>query len=79
MKHYEMYTKEVMKHFKKPINMGKIKNPNGIGKVGNVVCGDVMYLYIKIKKNKGGEDIVSDIKFETFGCVAAIATSSMIT
>jgi len=79
MKHYEMYTKEVMKHFKKPINMGKIKNPDGTGKVGNLVCGDVMYLYIKIKKNKKGEDIVSDIKFETFGCVAAIATSSMIT
>jgi nitrogen fixation NifU-like protein len=75
----ECYSKEVMKHFKKPINVGKIKNPDGIGKVGNVVCGDVMYLYIKIKKNKEGKDIISDIKFETFGCIAAIATSSMIT
>jgi len=74
-----IYSKEVMKHFKKPTNMGKIKNPSGVGKVGNVVCGDVMYLYIKVKKNKKGKDMISDIKFETFGCVAAIATSSMIT
>ena len=74
-----IYSKEVMKYFKKPINMGRIKNPDGIGKVGNVVCGDVMYLYIKIKKNKKGKDVISDIKFETFGCVAAIATSSMVT
>jgi nitrogen fixation NifU-like protein len=74
-----MYSKEVMKNFKKPMNMGRIKNPDGVGKVGNVVCGDVMYLYIKIKKNKKNQDIISDIKFETFGCVAAIATSSMIT
>jgi nitrogen fixation NifU-like protein len=79
MRSYELYSKEVMKHFKKPINIGKIKNPDGVGKVGNVVCGDVMYLYIKIKKNKAGKDIISDIKFETFGCIAAIATSSMIT
>ncbi len=75
----ESYSKEVMKHFKNPINMGKIKNPDGVGKVGNVVCGDVMYLYIKIKKNKKDQYIISDVKFETFGCVAAIATSSMIT
>ena len=68
------YSKEVMKHFRRPKNMGKIKDADGIGKVGNVVCGDVMYLYIKVKKNK-----ISDIKFETFGCVAAISTSSMIT
>ncbi len=79
MRESESYSKEVMKHFKKPINVGKIKNPDGVGKVGNVVCGDVMYLYIKIKKNKEGKNIISDIKFETFGCIAAIATSSMIT
>ena len=79
MKSYGQYSKEVMKHFKKPINMGRIKNPDGIGKVGNVVCGDVMYLYIKVKKGKKGKYIISDVKFETFGCVAAIATSSMIT
>lgn len=80
---YELYSKEVMKHFKKPTNVGKIENADGVGKVGNVVCGDVMYLYIKVKKNKEGtdsmKDLISDIKFETFGCIAAIATSSMIT
>jgi len=74
-----LYSKEIMKHFKSPKNIGKIKNADGIGKVGNIMCGDVMYLYIKVKKNKKGKDIISDIKFETFGCVAAIATSSMIT
>jgi len=79
MRSYGPYTKEVMSHFKKPKNMGRIKNPDGVGKVGNVVCGDVMYLYIRVKKNKKGRDVISDIKFETFGCVAAIATSSMIT
>jgi len=79
MRSHGIYSKEVMKHFKKPINMGRIKNPDGVGKVGNVVCGDVMYLYIKVKKNKRGKDVISDIKFETFGCVAAIATSSMVT
>lgn len=70
------YTKKVMEHFKKPHNYGKIKNPDGIGKVGNIVCGDVMHLYIKIGK---GGDVIKDIKFETFGCVAAISTSSVIT
>lgn len=74
-----MYSKKVMSYFKKPHNYGKITNPDGVGKVGNVVCGDVMWLYIKIAKNKKGEEIISDIKFETFGCVAAIATSSAIT
>jgi len=84
-----MYTPKTLKHFKKPHNYGKIKNPDGIGKVGNIICGDVMWLYIKIGKNKkvppyqrgvkkGGE-IIKDVKFETFGCVAAIAASSVIT
>lgn len=63
-----------MKHFKNPENIGKIKNADGIGKAGNIVCGDVMWLYIKVKDNK-----ISDIKFETFGCVVAIAVSSMLT
>ncbi len=71
---HEMYTKEVLKNFKHPKNMGAIKNPDGIGKVGNQICGDVMWLYIKVKKNR-----IADIKFQTFGCVAAISTSSMIT
>lgn len=74
-----MYTQKTLKHFKKPHNYGKIKNPDGIGKVGNIVCGDVMWLYIKVAKNKKGEEVIKDIKFETFGCVAAIATSSVIT
>lgn len=73
------YTADVMEHFTAPHNYGKIKDPDGVGKVGNLVCGDVMWLYIKVSKNKSGKEIVKDIKFETFGCVAAIATSSAIT
>lgn len=68
-----------MAHFQKPHNYGKIKDADGIGNVGNLVCGDVMRLYIKIGKNRKKEEIIKDIKFETFGCVAAIATSSAIT
>ena len=74
-----MYTEEVLKHFKQPHNYGKINNPDGIGKVGNLRCGDVMWMYIKIGKNSQGKEIISNIKFETFGCVAAIATSSAAT
>ncbi len=74
-----IYTKKVIKHFKKPHNYGRMKNPDGAGKVGNVVCGDVMWLYIKVGKDKKGREIIKDIKFETFGCVAALATSSVIT
>lgn len=68
-----------MQHFQNPKNTGKLKNPDGIGKVGNIVCGDVMHLYIKVGKNKKNDNILKDIKFETFGCAAAIATSSIIT
>ena len=68
-----------METFKNPRNFGRMKNADGVGKIGNPVCGDVMHLYIKVGKNKKGEDIIKDIKFETFGCVAAIATSSIIT
>lgn len=74
-----MYTKKTLEYFKNPKNLGKIKNPDGVGKVGNIVCGDVMYLYIKVSQNKKGEEVIKDIKFETFGCVAAISTSSVIT
>jgi len=73
------YTKKVIEYFKKPHNYGRMKNPDGVGKVGNVVCGDVMWLYIKVGKDKKGKEIIKDISFETFGCVAAIATSSVIT
>ncbi len=73
------YSKEVMKNFMNPKNLGEIKNPDGIGKVGNPTCGDMMWLYIKVGKNTKGKEIIRDIKFRTFGCAAAIATSSMIT
>lgn len=74
-----LYTKKVLETFKNPHNYGKIKNADGIGKVGNIICGDVMWLYIKVGKNKKGEEVLKDIKFETYGCVAAISTSSTIT
>lgn len=73
-----LYSKEVMKHFKNPKNIGVIKNADGVGRVGNVRCGDIMELYIKVKKVKGKE-ILSDVKFQTFGCVVALAVSSMLT
>ncbi|MFN4226642.1 MAG: iron-sulfur cluster assembly scaffold protein [Candidatus Ratteibacteria bacterium] len=73
------YTEKVLEYFRNPKNMGRIENPDGIGKVGNPVCGDVMWIYIKVGKNEDGEEIIEDIKFETFGCAAAIATSSVVT
>ena len=73
------YSKEVIKHFSHPKNLGEIKNPDAVGIVGNPICGDVMKLYLKIAENKKGEEKIKDIKFQTFGCAAAIATSSMIT
>jgi len=79
MKEIGFYTKKVLEHFQKPHNFGKIKNPNAIGRAGNLVCGDVMQLYLKIEKDKKGREIIKDVSFETFGCVAAIATSSVIT
>jgi nitrogen fixation NifU-like protein len=69
-----MYTNKVMQHFREPKNMGEIENPDGVGKVGNIACGDVMWIYIKVK-----DDSIEDIKFKTYGCTAAIATSSMVT
>ena len=73
------YSKQVMKNFINPKNLGEIKNADGIGKIGNPTCGDIMWLYIDVDKNKKGQEIIKDIKFKTFGCAAAIATSSMIT
>ena len=67
-----------MQNFLHPKNMGEMKNPDGIGKVGNPICGDIMWIYIKVGKKKE-KDFIKDIKFKTFGCTAAIATSSMIT
>ncbi len=68
------YSTKVMDHVKNPRNVGEIDNPDGIGHVGNPVCGDIMELYITVKNN-----IITDAKFKTFGCGAAIATSSMVT
>jgi nitrogen fixation NifU-like protein len=73
------YTKEVIKHFSNPKNMGEMKNPDAIGILGNPICGDVFKVYLKIGKNKKNQEIIKDIKFQTMGCAAAISTSSMIT
>ena len=67
-----------MKHFRHPKNMGMIKNPDGEATVGNPVCGDIMKFYIKVEK-RGKKDYLTDVKFQTLGCAAAIATSSMMT
>ena len=69
-----MYTDKVLDHFRNPRNMGEIPDADGVGTVGNPVCGDLMTIYIKVKENR-----IADIKFKTFGCGAAVATSSMIT
>jgi len=71
---WSFYSDKVIEHFKNPRNVGEIENPDGIGHVGNPVCGDIMELYIKV--NNG---TIVDAKFKTFGCGAAIATSSMVT
>lgn len=70
-----MYTKKVMDHFSNPRNMGEIENPSGVGTVGNAKCGDIMRMYLDIDE-KG---IIQDVKFKTFGCGAAVATSSIAT
>jgi nitrogen fixation protein NifU and related proteins len=72
------YSKEVLNHFLRPHNQGVIKNPDGIGVVGNPVCGDIMKIYIRVGRNKKNEEIIENLKFETLGCAAAIATSSMV-
>jgi nitrogen fixation protein NifU and related proteins len=69
-----LYSDIVMDHFKNPRNVGVIENPDGVGEVGNAKCGDIMKIYLKIDN-----DIITDVKFETFGCASAIASSSMAT
>ena len=69
-----LYTDTVMDHFMHPRNVGEIANPSGVGEVGNAKCGDIMKMYLKIK-----DDRIEDVKFETFGCGSAIASSSMAT
>jgi len=73
-----LYSKKVMDHFQKPHNMGKFENPSGVGRVGNPVCGDLMELQIMVE-DKNGQEYIKDAKFQTFGCGAAIATSSIMT
>ena len=68
-----MYSKKALKHFKNPKFVGEIKKADGIGEIGNVKCGDIMRVYIKVKDNK-----ITDIKFKTYGCVAAIASSDVL-
>ena len=77
-----MYSKKVMEHFMNPRNAGEIEKADGVGIAGNMVCGDVMQIFIKVNKSADGNnkhDLIEDIKFKTMGCAAAIATSSMIT
>lgn len=69
-----MYSDKVMEHFKNPRNVGEIENPDGIGEVGNPKCGDIMKIFIKVK-----DGVIDDVKFKTFGCGSAIASSSMAT
>ncbi len=73
-----MYSDKVLDHFKNPRNMGEMKDADACGEYGNPICGDLMFIYIKVDR-RNGKDIINDISFQTFGCAAAIATSSMIT
>lgn len=70
----EAYSEKVMEHFRNPRNVGEMEEPDGIGHVGNPICGDILEIYIKVKN-----EIIVDAKFKTYGCGAAIATSSMVT
>ncbi len=69
-----MYTEKVMDHFSNPRNVGEIENASGVGEVGNASCGDIMRISLQVEN-----DVIKDVKFKTFGCGAAIATSSMVT
>ena len=74
-----MYTPQTIAHFRSPHNYGELKHPDGAGEAGNIICGDIMSLYIEVGKNKKGKEIITAVKFKTYGCAAAIATSSVIT
>ena len=68
-----------MKHFKNPQNVGEIENPSAVGEAGNIYCGDLMKFYLKIEKNKKGEEIIKEAKFKTMGCPVAVANTSLLT
>jgi len=74
-----VYSKELMRHFRYPQNIGRMKDFDGVGKVGNLLCGDVLWLYIKIDKDKKGKEIIKKASFLTLGCAVAIANSSLLT
>ena len=79
MKNQYTYSKRLMKHFKKPKHVKSLKNPDGVGEVGNPSCGDIMHLEIKVKKDKKtGKDKIKKIGFKTFGCPAAISSSDVV-
>jgi len=73
------YTEKVMDHFLHPRNIGEIENPDGYAEVGSPVCGDMLSFFLKVGKNEKNEDVVSDVKFLSFGCASNIATASMMT
>jgi len=74
-----IYSKKIIEHFKNPRNVGEIKNPSGEGMAGNIFCGDLMKLYLRIGKNKKGEKIIKEAKFKTMGCPVAVANTSLLT
>lgn len=73
-----MYNEQVMDHFHEPRNQGKLERYSAVGKVGNILCGDVMWMYIRVEPSGSGDEVISEVSWETFGCTAAIATSSMV-
>lgn len=74
----DLYGEKVMDHFTNPRNVGEIKDADGVGTTGNPTCGDIMKIYLKVGE-KDGVEVIEDVKFQTFGCGAAVATSSMVT
>ena len=75
----DLYGEKVMDHFTNPRNVGEIKKADGVGTTGNPTCGDIMKMYLKVGINADGKEYIEDVKFQTFGCGAAVATSSMVT
>lgn len=74
-----LYSKQIMEHFQRPRNVGKMVDYDGLGKAGNLICGDILWLYIKVGRDKRGKEIIKKASFATFGCTIAIANSSLLT